>query len=591
MLILVMVVSMIVNSGMQVYAAEEKTTENGIVDFGKGEAVIHIQGNVGQTLKGKTFALYQLFDAENSDNQESIHYSINSMYESALKRVVAERLEKNAEEVTEYEVIDYLQSLNSYSVEGAQAAQEKESTYSEYRYFMEDLMSEFKQEQVSAQTIYVEDVTEDNAVEIRGLAFGYYLVEDVSAIEGEHSAISLSMLGTANPESTMHIKADYPVVVKKIQEDDNQENIGENGWNDIADFEIGQDVPYKYETTIPDMNGYHSYYLAWHDVMDEALSLQEDSIQISISGQVENSSKVYQLTSSEFILNKNTSDATFVIEVANIKSIIDREFPNLNERNENTYGQTIVVSYKATLNDNAAKNTGRPGFENDVRLEYSCNPKLGEEEATAFTPWDTVVCFTYQLNGVKINNHQEVLKGAKFKLYSDEQCNEEVYVKKVGDAYHVVNLDVLNENTSAESISIESNAEGKFDVYGLDSGVYYLKEVDAPNGYRRLLDPIVITINPEFTTERNEYVKGDGAGEDVLKLAASVYMKSFFGGEYHEDDTELEVNQDAGSLYLSVVNEVGSKLPITGSSGMLILGAAGTILMGIAWRRGQKKYE
>ena len=34
-------------------------------------------------------------------------------------------------------------------------------------------------------------------------------------------------------------------------------------------------------------------------------------------------------------------------------------------------GQTVTLTYNATLNDKAAENTGRPGFENDVRLEFS----------------------------------------------------------------------------------------------------------------------------------------------------------------------------------------------------------------------------
>ena len=29
-----------------------------------------------------------------------------------------------------------------------------------------------------------------------------------------------------------------------------------HSWNDIGDYEIGQTVPYKYESNIPNMNGY-----------------------------------------------------------------------------------------------------------------------------------------------------------------------------------------------------------------------------------------------------------------------------------------------------------------------------------------------
>lgn len=589
--ILVMSIVVVTQLKIDVSAAEEHTTVDGVVDFENGTGVIRIEGNTGQSLKGKTLMFYKLFDAKNSNGLESIQYSINESYASALKTVVASELEKEAENVTEYEVIDYLQSLNSNPVEGAKAQQEEEGRYSDYRYFMEALIAQLKTEGILGEAIYVEDTKPDNSIEVRGLPFGYYLVEELTDAEGTHSAISLSMLGTANPESVMHMKSDYPTVTKKIQEDDNKDVIGEDGWNDIADFEIGQDVPYKYTSVIPNINGYHNYYYAWHDVMDEALTLQEDSIQISIAGEVESASKVYQLSNSEYQLRKDVADTTFVIEVEDIKAIIDREFPNMNERNENQYGQTVTVTYKAMLNEKAALNPGRPGFENDVRLEFSNNPNQGGEEETGFTPWDTVVCFTYQINGVKINNHEAVLEGAQFKLYSDDQCKNEVSVKKVGNAYYVVNQDAWDGDTLAEAVTMVSDAEGKFDIYGLDSGIYYLKEIEAPSGYRTLLDPIVITISPQYTTERNQYVKGEGAGTEIMNLKATADIKSFFDGAYQEESKNLEVNQEEGSMHLSVVNKVGAKLPVTGSYSMILLGVAGTLLMVSAWRRSKKEHE
>lgn len=586
---LLMAISFATTLGMQAYAASELSTSNGIVDFKEGEAMIRIQGNEGQSLSGKRLLLYRLFEAENSKGLESIDYTMNPAYEDALKTVVGSKITKDPANVTEYEVIDYLQSLNNYVVEGAHTPQELESRYSDYRYFMEELLAEMKAKQLSGESIYVNDTKADNSIEIKGLSYGYYLVEDVTMAEGTHSAVSLSMLGTANPESLMHIKADYPTVIKKIQEDDKRDEIGNDGWNDIADFEIGQDVPYKYESVIPNMNGYHTYYYAWHDIMDDALTLQEDSIQISISGQVQSTSKVYQLSRSEFNLIKGTSDATFVIEVADIKAIIDREFPNINEKNENIYGQKVIVSYKATLNEKAALNMGKPGFENDVRLEFSNNPNQIGKGKTGFTPWDTVVCFTYKIDGIKVNNYAAALEGAQFRLYSDEQCRKEVFVKRVSDAYYVINPDVWEENSLAEAATIISNAEGKFEICGLDSGTYYLKETEAPDGYRLLLDPIVITISPEYTTERNNYVKGEGAGNEIVKLHATAHVKTFLDGIYEEKDEILEANQEEGSINLSVVNEIGNKLPVTGSSMMAVLGAIGTLLMAIAWRRSQKK--
>ncbi|MCI3002858.1 cell wall anchor protein, partial [[Clostridium] innocuum] len=105
------------------------------------------------------------------------------------------------------------------------------------------------------------------------------------------------------------------------------------------------------------------------------------------------------------------------------------------------YGQKIVLRYDAKLNDEAAKDTGRPGFENSVKLEFSNDPDADGVGKTGETPWDTVVCFTYKLNVSKVNDHDTPLKDARFRLYSDADCTKEVYLKRTPDGYNVINRD------------------------------------------------------------------------------------------------------------------------------------------------------
>lgn len=579
------------NTGKVLAANEGYETNGGVVQFSEGDASISIKGNAGQSLVGKNFEVHKLFEAENAKGLESIDYTINEVYVQTLKTVVGDRLGKNTDEVTEYELIDYMQSMNSYLVEGARTEQTLESSYSDYRFFIEDVAREIKTNAISGLKVTVQDVKQDNSIEIKGLTYGYYMVIDSSESGGKHTAASLSMLSTANPEAQIRIKADYPTVTKKLLEDDNPEVIGNDGWNDIGDYEIGQAVPYRITSTIPNLNGYHNYYFAWHDRMDEALTLRSDSIQIQITGQINSEEKTYQLTQEEYHLLQDASDATFVIEVADIKSIIDREFPNIDERKENSYGQQIIVTYEALLNDKAALDTGRPGFENDVRLEFSNNPSLGAEEETGFTPWDTVVCFTYQLNGVKVNNYGMNLKDAAFRLYSDEACQNEIYVKQVASRYHVMHPDSWEDGKCENAVEIVSDENGEFDICGLDGGVYYLKEVTAPSGYRPLAEPIKLQVSPTYCAERNHYVKGEASGDTVVQLSASAHITMYQNGETKESDVELEVNQEKGSMYLSIVNEVGEKLPITGSAAMLLLALAGAGLMSVAVACGRKKHE
>ena len=583
---------------MQVQAAEARTTvntPNGVADFRRGDASITIQGNEGQTLAGKKFNVYQLFNAENSVGGESINYTFNEPYAESLKTVVGEKLGKEAASVTEYEVIDYIQSLNNNQVEGSQTEQNVEGSYSEFRYFVEELRDQIVKDQVAADVVLATETKEDNSIEISGLEYGYYIVDEVSEVEGTHSAASMCIVNTANPDADVNIKSDYPTVIKKIQEDDSKDEIGNDGWNDIGDYEIGQTVPYKFESNIPNINGYDTYYYAWHDIMDEALTFDPDSVVI----QIQTEEKIYELTKDEFQVITNPGNGeTFKVEVQDIKAIVDREFNKKNDLDENVYGQKVVLRYDATLNDKAAEDTGRPGFENDVRLEFSNNPDGHGAGDTGYTPWDTVVCFTYKINVLKTNDHDLKLEGAKFRLYSDPELKHEVYVKKTENGYNVINRDSIGgtDHTGgeqpADAVEMVSNAEGRLIIYGLDSGTYYLKETQAPTGYRPLLDPIVLELKATFTDERNDYIKGDGATNKTLQdLETTAHIKEFLNGAYKETNVDLTTDVEEGSSNLTVINAVGKKLPITGSSVALIMLVAGTALVAGAFVYGKRKEE
>lgn len=552
-------------------------TPDGVADFGKGNASITISPNAGQSLVGKKFQVYKLFDAENAVDNESINYTWNDDYKTALQTVVGKKINKSASSVTEYDVIDYIQTLNTNKVEGAQADQKLEGRYSNYRYFVEALRDELVKEGLSPNTVSVTAVNAvDGSVKFSGLGYGYYLTDEVTAVQDTHSAASLILTNTANPNAQVNIKSDYPTLIKKINEDDN--NVG---WNDIGDYEIGQTVPYYHDTYVPDMNGYQTYKMIFHDKMDNALSFNKDSVSITISS----NKKSYTLKSDEFKVVENSGEDTFYAEIPDLKAIVDKQFPEgMNNNNENTYGQSVRLNYNATLNDNASTRTGRAGFENAVRLEYSNNPDSDGNGSTGTTPWDTVVCFTYKINGLKVNNHNKLLKNAKFRLYSDENCTNEVYVKESPNGYVVMNRDSLGGTDHSggarpsSAVEMASDAKGVFTILGLDQGTYYLKETDSPAGYRELQDPIVITIKPTFTDERNNYNAGEGATDKTLKtLEATAHVKEFLNGAYKESDTNLKTDVTDGSANITVVNYVGTKLPITGSNLTMICLGAGTI--------------
>ena len=99
-------VANLVNSG---------NTGNGIFTKLNAEGTGHItiNANVGdngvtQSLAGKKFNIYRIFDAQNSAGMESINYTMNPAYEKSLKKVTGKD--------TEYAIIDYIQTLDRKSV-------------------------------------------------------------------------------------------------------------------------------------------------------------------------------------------------------------------------------------------------------------------------------------------------------------------------------------------------------------------------------------------------------------------------------------------------------------------------------------------
>ncbi len=548
-----------------------------------------------QSLANKKFNVYKIFDAENSAGMESINYTMNPAYEQALKKVTGKS--------TEYEIIDYIQGLNNNLViNDVSHTQENESRYSDFRYLIENLRNEIVTEKVEpTMTVTVpEDVTDSYTLDV---PFGWYIIDEVTQVEGTHSAASLCMVNTANPNVEIDIKSDYPMIIKQIREDNNRSNIGQNndGWNDVADFEIGQTVPFRLGTFVPNINGYKTYYFAIHDRMDEALMFNEDSVVVKLGNFTLEKDVDYTVVTTGI-----PEDETFQIQFKDLKATVNKYYYSAepvseSEETEKEYGQFIEVNYNATLNDKAQLDTGRPGFENDVKLEFSNNPDSDGTGQTGETPWDTVVCFTFRMDGIKVNDQSErPLQGAKFKLYADEECTKEVKVKTGIEegSYVVISRDEdedkpmpHNEN---EGVEIISNENGIFNIIGLDSQTYYLKEIKAPAGYRLLKDPIKIDIKATYDDEnRDSYIKGDGATSKTLqKLEATASFKEFYSGEYSEDNN-LTTDVESGTLNIKVVNKVGSKLPATGSVATIVLlvGAGSTVMASVIINRRKKEAE
>lgn len=490
----------------------------GTVQAGGGPASIVLKpSSASQTLQGRRFTLYRLFEAEPATGGESVVYRFDPKTEAAVKQAVAAGLGIQAGVVGEQQAVDYVASLSGQD--------------SALRQFLSTVQDHLQPAQ--GESFRVDSTAADGSFTIAGLDYGWYMAdEEGTDISGSHAAASLLMVSTAAPSVQIKVKSDYPQLIKQIEEDD-----GTAGWNDIGDYQYGQAIPYRFETTLPDVTGYETYLMRFHDRMDPALDFDPSSVAVTM----DKDGKQYRLSPQEFtITDTPTADETFSVTIPDIKAIAAREF--------GSYGQRVELTYNGVFNEGILdrQDQGKQGFENTVRLEFSNDP---DSSQTGFTPWDTVVCYTYRLNAVKHNENDVKLAGAKFRLYLDKDCQTELGFAKHGDVYL----------PAADAQDIVTDDEGSFRLDGLDQGTYWLREVQAPAGYHKLKDPIEITITPGFVDDRHAYVAG---GQGLTDLTATA------GGQ------DLETDPIQTSANLSVLNRTGSVLPSTGSGMTIVLFAA-----------------
>ena len=348
---------------------------------------------------------------------------------------------------------------------------------------------------------------------------GYYLIKDVgpvNAAAGEaYGRYVVKIVGN----TTITPKVSKVTFEKKVK--DTNDTTGETSdWQDSADYDIGDSVPFQLTGTVADdFKQYTSaYYFAFHDKMDESLDFEQNSVKVYVGS---------TLITEGYTLNYTPH--TF-----------DLEFDDLRNVAGVTAGSKITVEFKATLN--ASAKLGNQGNVNDARLEYSNNP-YSEQRGT--TNWDSVIVFTYQVVVNKYANEAVAGKektGAAFKLE-----------KLVGQDWKLVNEFQADENTST------------FTFKGLDDGKYMLTETVTPSGFNTI-DPI------EFTVTADHKVTWEGEARTTI-------LTSLNGAPTEAGLIEFTPNVESGTLTTNVVNKSGSTLPETGGMGTTLFYVLGGVLV------------
>lgn len=409
---------------------------------------------------------------------------------------------------------------------------------------------------------------------------GYYFIKDAdNSVTAEGESYTKYMLSVVH-DVEIDAKDDHIVPEKKIIEDNNTPV-------DANSASIGETITYRVTVDIPKMEGYKAYTFTMNDTFSKGLDFQQiQSVMVANSTLVE--------TDDYTVIAIENADGTTKLTVNFIDFI----------QYKGTSGQ-VVVTYTAKLDTDAV--VGGEGNPNTVNFTYSNNPSttgIGNGGSTGVTPDDETVTYTTALNLLKVDGRDNsiALQGAKFKIEGDgvntvittgtkfekapytagnnETVDNETYYLLGDGTYSTTAPDPAPEDTyvlvhftkiTTKSATVDCDGttgpDGKTDFIGLSAGTYTLTEVESPDGYNLLPEPIEFGINwtasKGFTVAANEH-------------------------------NGITYDPTTGTFSITVENNKGSVLPHTGGigttifmivGGVLILGAAVVLVSVLVSRR------
>ena len=356
-------------------------------------------------------------------------------------------------------------------------------------------------------------------------------------------------------------KVTAPELEKKIvetKEDESTEKVNGNTAN------IGDKV--EYEVTVKNIPNYDGKYPVFNveDTLSTGLTYNKD---VTISVKDETTEVVSPLDKDTYCVDTSDGQKITLNFVADKFKTMDP----YNGYSLKAYkGQTLVIKYSATVNENAAVN--EPGNNNDAIVSYA---KDSSVQGTPGTSEDKTYTYTFDIDGgangsvtdkiitkvgiVSGETTNAPLKGATFTLYTDDKCTKQ-YTNKKWDGV------------------VSTDTDGQMLMEGLKAGTYYLKETAAPDGFT--LNDTVYTIVIAETLNENGTLKSwtitingdtiiDGDGNKVTKV-----------NEFTVDNEGTATKTAEGSV--DIINTKISTLPSTGGIGTTIFTIAGCAIMIVA---------
>ena len=460
-----------------------------------------------QTLKDQTIYLYKLFDVTESTKGETTNYAYtvntDDGYKAALVSALGSAVTENS---TDEQLANAVAGLDEAAVQK----------------FANDFTTYALTKNVKA-TKDSEKITDDKtSYEFTDLAAGYYLVYVTGGKEIQSSLVTVDANTT-----TVNLKTETPSIEKTADKDT---------------VSIGQVVKYTVTGTIPDTTGYDRYTYKILDTLSAGLDFVNDASGTALDEATKVNVKV--AFTGENVTDAGTAPTTATLDTDNSKKMtLDlSEWVRANQTNNK--GKEFTVTYYAKVNKDAVVTE-----QNKASLVYGNDP----ENTTETTPSEAKTP-TYPLN-IKKTPHGDdaLLAGAKFSLYTSEQDAKDgtnaITVSAVEGTPGSYVVDPASKNTVFESVDSKiGENDYNLHVNGLAEGTYYLKEVEAPDGYNKLTDAVKITIAK--------------SGDTTV-----------------ENWTISKSDKDEPDKIIDIENSTGSLLPSTGGKGAIAFGIVAAILV------------
>lgn len=380
---------------------------------------------------------------------------------------------------------------------------------------------------------------------------GYYLVLPEGGSTSVDRQTDAMLVNVPSARSVnLNMKSEYPTVTKEASDTDN----GTYGENTTA--QIGDTVYFKLTSKVPDMTAYTTYTFQFKDTLSTGLTFDADSVVVKVGDATLGSGTDYTVTPTE--------DTAGTIVTIDLSSSIKNQIP----------GKEIVVTYEATLNKNAV--IGATANGNSATVEYSNDP--GTEETGTSIP-DTTKTYTYDIQVHKYATGDDTgyLAGATFILSASETLAGTPTAPDYEDANAIKLVGsgntyrVAKEDEEGAKTYFTTNGTGNITINGLEAGTYYLHEVDAPDGYNKLTEPVKVEIK----------VTGEEGDNPAPSYDTPVYVISI----------DNVAQPGSTNNVVGIENKSGAMLPETGGIGTIGLTVAGVavVLLGIFLPRRKKK--